>query len=264
MELSHENNTEVSQDDNQDTAACLAVDLEEVDPGFENDGDSYLQSDVNHGINQLTGGRDAAIAAMKQIKGLTVELSEMAKWYRDQLYKEAITTTMTSMRRVHVNPEYLLPSCPDSVVIGCTESHVDALVMVPNSCGLDAILPATRPESEFRLSLSLCQWKRKFRAKYARLGFNPKQAMFYIGRCREEDVWFALADTLPEDAPINTPATNARSIDTLMPVEIRNMMLMFFAYTLETGVINEITVSGSRYPEDIHDIEQVKIATDLL
>lgn len=74
------------------------------------------------------------------------------------------------------------------------ETYIDLLICVGRGLGLGPLLPNLRVLHTYEFRLDLQKPGRQFTAKYAKLGFDPTNAMLWIGRSSaSEDVWLAFA-----------------------------------------------------------------------
>lgn len=87
--------------------------------------------------------------------------------------------------------------------------YLDYLLAVSSETGLWAALPNVRQDHNFSVTIDLHRPRQRFRGKHGRLGFDPKGSMMYVGKCRNDDLWFALVskdliDGHCEDVPAGT------------------------------------------------------------
>ena len=226
------------------------------------------QSEVQSGIPQQLFDREFALATMDQILPTPISLSSLKNMYeephRTRLPRARATRLLSTPQRVFVDPHFTVPTMSPELQFSSTRAHVDALLMIPNTIGLAALLPILPPDQGYSFQLHLGQRTKMFRAKAPKLGFDPKQSLLWIGRCRREDVWIALADRLPEEAPLDTPPLHGRPKDTVMPLMTYNMLVMFIAHCMSNGAIADVDINGGDYPEDIDSPECIRRHTNLL
>ena len=226
------------------------------------------QSAANSGIPQAVFDQEFAIATMNQVMPTPVTLSQLKNLYErphaGRIPIARAVRTLSTPQRVNIDNNFMVPATSPDLGYSSTLSHVDALIMVPNTIGLDALLPVFPPDQGYALQLQLGQRTKPFRGKSPRLGFNPKQSLLYVGRCRRDDVWVAFADTLPEEAPLNTQPIRGRLKDTVMPRAIHNMLLLFFAYSLSIASVGDICIHGNDYPADIENDDCIQQHTNLM
>ena len=91
----------------------------------------------------------------------------------------------------------------------CNNYFLDYLLLVSNKVGLHAILPKVNNDSGYNFRLQLNQPYRGFQTKHAKLGFDPKRRMLFIGFLGIENVWLAMVprQALRHDAPDVPPGT---------------------------------------------------------
>ena len=226
------------------------------------------QSEVQSGIPQQVFDREFARATMDQILATPTLLSQMKTLYESphasRFPLTRATRLLTTPQRVAVDAQFTIPSSSPDVAFASKVAYVDALTIVPNSVGLDALLPAFPPDQGYMLQLHFGHRSKLLRGKSTKLGFNPKESLLWIGRCRRDDVWLGLADRLPEEAPLNTQPIHGRLKNTVMPLTVYNMMLMFFAHSMSFAAITDIYVNGNNYPEDIDSPDCIRRRTSLL
>lgn len=74
------------------------------------------------------------------------------------------------------------------------KTYLDLLICVGRGLGLGPLLPNSHVLHTYEFKIDFKQPKRHFTAKYAKIGFNPTEAMLWIGRSSaSEDVWLAFA-----------------------------------------------------------------------
>ena len=103
------------------------------------------QSEVQSGIPQQLFDREFALATMDQILPTPISLSSLKNMYeephRTRLPRARATRLLSTPQRVFVDPHFTVPTMSPELQFSSTRAHVDALLMIPNTIGLDALLP---------------------------------------------------------------------------------------------------------------------------
>ncbi|KAI0682677.1 hypothetical protein BC835DRAFT_1424143 [Cytidiella melzeri] len=216
--------------------------------------DTYSQDDVLCGLTQEPGARENHVAALKAQRMSSIKLSQLERWYTTQAANKAMHS-MHSLQQVQIDDQYMFPHDEPSLRFQANDSYLDALVLVPNTFGLDALLPRLPPDAGFALELDLLRRAKSFRYKHGRLGFAPKDSMLYLGRCRQEEIWLVWTSVLPVNVIGQPDRTTPRKVDTTLPHDLYIITLMFLALTMHEAGIQDIAVNGARYPEDLQSID---------
>ena len=77
-----------------------------------------------------------------------------------------------------------------TIVWNLNEHYLDMMVCIGNGLGLGAMIPNQAINSLYQVDLDFSHPIRNFTTRYAKLGFNPKNSMLWIGKTpTSEDVW---------------------------------------------------------------------------
>ena len=111
------------------------------------------------------------------------------------------------------------------------EHHLNYILTVSADVGFWAATPNVAINHNFVFSLDPKPYH-DFKGKYGKLGFDPKGHMLYIGKCRNDDVWLAMAPwAFVDGSDDNVPAGHVTG-DTRLSTPHYRMLVMFFAYHL--------------------------------
>lgn len=137
-------------------------------------------------------------------------------------------------------------------------SYVDLQICVGNALGLGAMIPNLRVYHGMEFKLMLHQRARQFRAKHAKLGFDPTGCMLWIGRASNgEDAWLAW---VPEDQEEDVPPGKGTE-DTTLSQKHHRIATMFIAHVLKK-IRHRDTYIREKYPDWDCD-EDYRFATNV-
>jgi len=128
---------------------------------------------------------------------------------------------------VHIDEEFRLRVGTGQIHLNPDHSMIDYHLAVANRIGLSPLLPNLTSAHRFTFEMDLQKPYFGFRGKHATLGFDPAGRMLFIGRCSNEDVFFAMAPNAflhGETAPV--PAGRSSGPSTMSRRHYRQMVMM--------------------------------------
>jgi hypothetical protein len=201
----------------------------------------------------------------KSIKAINLE--DLEHQYNSQRCHAGLSS-LSSRRIVNLNPDktrYITRNSDPLLSWAANQYYVDLLVCVGRECGLDAIIPNADVMYTFDVDLQIGDPHRQFTARNAKLGFDPRGCMQWIGQSSwHEDIWLAWVpvDTFERYADSEDVPAGTISGSTTLSKEHYYGTMMFMAEMLKECAIADITVNR-QYP-DLDDPDQVKGSTNLL
>ena len=120
-----------------------------------------------------------------------LKLSKLKSFYEKE--DENVLSLLTSRHSITIDDEFELKMGTGTIDMDTDSSKIDYQLTVGNCLGFSPLLPNARSDHLFCFHLDLQQPYREFRGKNGMLGFDPAGKMLYIGRCRNEDVFLAMA-----------------------------------------------------------------------
>jgi hypothetical protein len=120
-----------------------------------------------------------------------LKLSRLRDFYTKN--DKAVVSFLSTRRKIVVDDQYTLKMGAGQIRMNTKSSFIDYHLTVGNCLGLSPLLPNLLSDPQFCLELDLKKQYREFKGKNAMLGFDPAGRMLYIGRCRNEDVFLAMA-----------------------------------------------------------------------
>jgi hypothetical protein len=219
--------------------------IEAFDPAAQNDILSAMFTNVPRDQDSLKKFRDMPTR--------NVKLSVLKKQYD----RKASAFSLNLLRRrttVDVDDEATVPTDDKLLMWRVSDHFLDFLLIVPKGPGMDACLPNTEIDNHFQLELDL-QPYRRFKAKYGKLGFSPVGRILYMGKCRYEDVWFAMCpnDVHNEahDDDDNDDDWNRKEANTCMTATHARIITLFIATVLSNNANKGVYVFDSdKYGKD--------------
>lgn len=116
------------------------------------------------------------------------ELKNLAEKEKDTAIK-----LLNHRNRIVIDEEFLLPIGEGKLALETETTMLDYLLMVGNGIGLSAMLPKRTTVVEFSFDVDLRRPRRAFGGKHGMVGFDTKGRMLYVGKCRSESVFIAMA-----------------------------------------------------------------------
>lgn len=172
--------------------------------------------------------------------------------------------TLRKRYQVDVHGSKLVTSSTSPDLSWSVEQHyIDLFICVGAGLGFRPLIPLAR-NPNFEFTMQLKHPYRVFSAKFAKLGFDPANAMLWIGRSpSSEDVWIAWVPQggLAIDCPIVEPGTSSGPT----PLNTKNykVTVMMMAHMLKVIGYGDITVDQS-YPELSDGNDDFTYATNVL
>ena len=121
----------------------------------------------------------------------TVKLSKLKAFYENE--DDNVLSLLGRRHNIKIDEEYTLKMGVGKIYMETGTSMIDFHLTVGGCLGFSPLLPNARSDHQFCLHLDLHKQYRDFKGKNAMLGFDPTGRMLYIGRCRNEDVFLAMA-----------------------------------------------------------------------
>jgi hypothetical protein len=148
------------------------------------------QSDVMKEIigNSIQTENDVAFYNMTP---RDLPLSRLKDFYSKK--DKNVLNLLASRRKLVVDDDLTLKMGVGQIRMDTKSSMIDYHLTVGNCLGLSPLLPNILSDPQFCFEMDLKKPFREFKGKNAMLGFDPTGRMLYIGRCRNEDVFLAMA-----------------------------------------------------------------------
>jgi hypothetical protein len=120
-----------------------------------------------------------------------LKLSRLKEFYKKK-DKNAVAL-LASRHRVSIDEDFTLKKGAGQICMDTKSSMIDYHLTVGKCLGFSPLLPNVQSDPQFCFELDLKSPTREFKGKNAMLGFDPAGRMLYLGRCRNEDVFLAMA-----------------------------------------------------------------------
>lgn len=118
-------------------------------------------------------------------------LHRLESWYEGR-NPGAIDALLGRKTITYAGGRYTVGADDGNISWTVEETYLDLLICVGGELGLGPLLPNLGVLHTYRFKLDLGKPSRQFTAKYAKLGFDPTDAMLWIGQsASSEDVWLA-------------------------------------------------------------------------
>lgn len=186
-----------------------------------------------------------------------ISLSRLKKIYNQKHAAHAISLLHKRLK-MEIDEEFTVD--PMSDLVWAVPGHfLDYTLFAANAPGLYACLPTTNPSHTFQFTLKP-QPDRDFRARYGRLGFDPKGAMLSLGLAPMGEVWLGMCphSSLDEDAEhdgetistSNDLLTRATRFNSRLTPQRYRMLEMFIVYAAAKITDLPVTLRHQYGPPD--------------
>ena len=148
------------------------------------------QSDI---LNEIIGTADDSNLEDKFVHMVArkLKLSKLKAMYESK--DENVLSLLKHRHRIHIDEEFTLEMGLGKIRMDTKSSMIDYHLTVGNCMGFSPLLPNARSDPHFCFEMDLKMPCRDFKGKNGMLGFDPAGKMLYVGRCRNEDVYLAMA-----------------------------------------------------------------------
>ncbi|KAM6490943.1 hypothetical protein JOM56_013563 [Amanita muscaria] len=185
----------------------------------------------------------------------TVKLDELATLYQRSDERKALPL-LTHRHEISLEDSAYVTENDEAMLAWDVKSHfLDLMICVGNGLGLAAVIPNIGIHHAIEFPLDLHHRTRHFNAKYAKLGFDPKKCMMWIGRSTSgEDAWLAWVPNENTGPVAQDVAPSSGKEDTVMSEQHYRIAVMFISCMLKTINYRGITVT-TQYPDVTDDTE---------
>lgn len=194
-----------------------------------------------------------------------IPLHCLQAWYKGGHGPSAIGALAGRKTITYRQGNFTVSPDDDDIFWTLDKTHLDLLICVGRGLGLGPLLPLMDVLHTYEFQLDLQKPKRQFTAKYAKLGFNPTDAMLWIGRSStNEDVWLAFAPKAFTEGGEYNDETSAHwrgSRSTILSNHHFRCVVMFLAQMLYNTGFLDITVDED-FPNTLDDVAY-KAATNM-
>lgn len=235
--------------------------LDDVPPLFVTEQPAN-QDDILRVLFSGQSDMDDAIGNFHNLTPRKIALSQMRRLHSTKAIIKPMAM-LSARNKIVIDPEFITDPLDPNLAWFLNKVYLDFYLAVPRDIGFATILPYSEDAGVgYTFDLHLHQPHRKWKVKHGDIGFNPTGRMLYIGRCRDEEVWFAAAplgfgDEVGDIGPFG---------DSRMSTTHYHMWLVYFALTLSHANATDVWVDNTRtdHPEPIREIETVKGHTNIL
>lgn len=147
----------------------------------------------SHILNEIIGSSSDSNMADNFIHMVDrrLKLSKLKALYESE--DENVLSLLNHRHKIHIDDEFTLEMGLGKIRMDARSSMIDYHLTVGNCMGFSPILPNARSDPHFCFEMDLRMPCRDFKGKNGMLGFDPAGRMLYVGRCRNEDVYLAMA-----------------------------------------------------------------------
>ena len=216
-----------SGDELLDSPTSHPLDLDDIPSSFQVD-DHLSQDELLQAIFQPSIIPERERDSYEKLTPNSIHLSRLKDTYEKKQAYSAIQSLHQRLKiKVDSNLRCLLED--DNLLWDVKVNRLDYILTVADKIGLWPILPRSTSDHTYTFNLDLSKPYRNFKAKYARLGFDPKASILFIGTCRNDDVWLALVPhTFSQGVGCDLPPGYVTG-DTRLSTSHYRMVVMFLA-----------------------------------
>ena len=208
------------------------VDIDTIASALEVD-DHVSQEDLLRAIFQSNIVPEAERDIFERLPSNSLRLSRLREAYRKKQSSQAIQY-LNTRSKIKINTNLQIPSDGDFLLWRLKEHCLDYILAVSGFIGFWAATPNVAVDHNYVLTLDFAKPYRDYKGKYGKLGFDPKSRMLYIGKCKNDDVWLAMAPwAFIDGADEGVPPGHVTG-DTRLSQSHYRMVIMFFAYLLKS------------------------------
>lgn len=222
------------------------------------------------GIPEVLGQEIALASALHGVDDSTHDHSErfshelireiplrcLQTWYKERHVSNAIGALSGRKTITYKQGGFTVPVDNGDIFWTAEETYLDLLICVGRGLGLGPLLPNVHVLHTYEFRLDLQKPGRQFTAKYAKLGFDPTDAMLWIGRSDvNEDAWLAFVPkAFAEGGEYNDEASAhwRGSRSTTLSKHHFRCVVMFLAQMLYNSGFLDITLDED-YPNTSDD-----------
>lgn len=196
-----------------------------------------------------TSLRDAAnIDDFNAMKPKPVRLSVLRRYFEDE--DETAVDLLSRRHTIEIDEDFRVKTGTGSLKLVTENTMIDYHLTVANSIGLGSLFPNLANSPWFCLNLNLKMPYRNFKGKHAMVGFDTKGRMLYIGQCRNEDVFLAMAPNDFVSGRYQHCAAGHSSGSSVMSQRHYRQMVMMMAHFLA-----EIPTCGYSNEVDVYEMD---------
>jgi len=238
------------------------LDLDEIPSSFQVD-DHVSQDELLQAIFQPTIIPENERDPYEKLTPSLIRLSRLKDTYEKKQGHTAIRF-LNQRLKIKVDSDLRCLLEDDNLLWGVKVNRLDYILTVADKPGLWPILPNSSSNHTYAFNLDLSKPYRDFKAKYARLGFDPKGSMLLIGTCRNDDVWLALVPhTFTQGISRDLPPGYVTG-DTRLSTPHYRILVMFLAVAMASIPERGFTCHNL-YAVDLHSsYSDIAIYTNIL
>ena len=208
------------------------MDINSIASALEVD-DHVSQEELLQAIFQSNVVPEAERDTYERLQPHCLRLSRLREAYCKKQSSQAIHY-LTTRNKIKIDADLHVPSDDDHLLWRLNDHCLDYILVVSGFIGFWAATPNVPVDHNYVLTLDLSKPYRDYKGKYGKLGFDPKGRMLYIGKCKNDDVWLALAPWEFIDSIDEGPPAGHVTGDTRLSKKHYHMMIMFLAFMLES------------------------------
>ena len=168
-------------------------------------------------------------------------LSRLKSFYKNKDLN--VLSILANRHRVQIDDEFTLKKGVGKIFMDTSSSLIDFFLTVGNRIGFSPLLPNARSDPRFCLHMDLHMQYKDFKTKNAMLGFDPAGRMLFLGRCRNEDVYLAMAPKeFFQDNFVPTKAGYSTGPSTMSTRHYRQVVMMLAHFLAKVSALSFFNV----------------------
>lgn len=179
----------------------------------------------------------------------TLKLSKLKTFYENK--DKNVLSLLKHRHKISVDDEFTLKMGVGQIYMDTNSSMVDFHLTIGNCLGLSPLLPNSLADPQFTFAMDLHMQYRDFKCKNAMLGFDPVGRMLYIGRCRNEDIFLAMApNQFLRGHFTPTPAGRSTGSSVMSTRHYRQTVMMFAHFLAK---VSKLSFYNNRTNGEVYD-----------
>lgn len=178
-----------------------------------------------------------------------VKLSTLKRYYEKE--DESAVRLLKGRHEIQVDEEFRLRMGTGQIQMKTEKNLIDFHLTVGNCMGFSPLLPNAASDHQFEFEMDLKKPHVGFKGKHGMLGFDPAGRMLYLGHCRNENVYLAMApNEFLEGGFVATEAGRSSSSSVMSRRHYRQVVMMISHFMEKVAHLPYLNIE-SVYKQDL-------------
>lgn len=178
-----------------------------------------------------------------------LKLSRLKALYEHR--DENVVSILNHRHTIHIDDEFTLQMGVGKIMMDTRSSMIDYHLTVGNCLGFSPLLPNALSDPYFSFEMNLLMPRRDFKGKNGMLGFDPAGRMLYVGRCRNEDVFLAMAPNEFLQGHFTPPRAGYTTGESVMSTRHYRQTVIMLAHFLESVSVLAFYNTANDYDQSL-------------